>query len=408
MASPDRVFQLSGTCNNYDWGKKGRSSLAARICAQSNSDFAIEDKPYSELWFGDYPDFPGRVLATGETLRDHLQKNKQVLLGDKVVRELDAQLPFLPKILSISKALPLQIHPNKELASKLHSQDPDQFSDPNHKPEIAVALSDFEVFAGWKPLAEIAPIFDNPLFRSFLPDKTISSSAWTNDTLRRVTRDILLADDATVKRAQDALRAMSREDLGNNAYVLDLLPRLQEQYGNTDPGNLVALLCMNYLTLKPGEALYIPADGIHAYLSGDIIECMARSNNVLNAGFCPRADRNSIDLFAETLTFTPHSKNDVALPREQSTKGKSGKTWVYKPPISEFDMLVTELAGGESETIKAGGGPGVSIVTDGEGTLQGDGKTFDVKTGHIFFIAPDVEVKWTSSKASMQIYTAVV
>jgi mannose-6-phosphate isomerase len=41
---------------------------------------------------------------------------------------------------------------------------------------------------------------------------------------------------------------------------------------------------MNFLTLNPGEAIYIPADGIHAYLSGDIIECMARSNNVLNSG----------------------------------------------------------------------------------------------------------------------------
>lgn len=312
------------------------------------------------------------------------------------------------QILSISKALPLQIHPNKELASKLHSKDPYQFSDPNHKPEIAVALSDFEVFAGWKPLAEITPIFDRQPFRSFLPDKTLASSAWTNDTLRAVTRAILLADHTATKQAQDTLLAMSAKDLGKNAYVLDLLPRLQEQYGNTDPGNLVALLCMNYLTLKPGEALYIPADGIHAYLSGDIVECMARSNNVLNAGFCPRADRNSIDLFTDALTFQPHSKKDVALPREKSLKGKEGKTWVYKPPIREFDLLVTELAGGESETIQAGDGSGVAIVTEGRGTLQGDGKTFDVKFGHIFFIAPGVEVKWACSQAPMQIYAAVV
>ncbi|ROT37750.1 mannose-6-phosphate isomerase [Sodiomyces alkalinus F11] len=409
MASTDRVFQISGTCNNYDWGKNGKSSLAARLCAQTTPDFAVEDdKVYSELWFGDYPDFPGRVLTTGKPLGEHLQKHKEVLLGDKVIREFDAQLPFLPKILSISKALPLQIHPNKELASKLHSKDPDQFSDPNHKPEIAVALSDFEVFAGWKPLTEITPIFNNPAFLEFLPDPSLPSSSWTDDTLREVTRAILLADEATVKRAQGALRAMSKEELGDNSYVLDLLPRLQEQYGDTDPGNLVALLCMNFLTLKPGEALYIPADGIHAYLSGDIVECMARSNNVLNAGFCPRADRNSIDLFAETLTFKSHSKNDVALPRERSATGKNSKTWVYRPPMSEFDMLCTELENGESETVKAGDGPGVAIVTGGEGILEGDGKKFNVKAGCIFFIAPDVEVKWASSKGSMQIYTAVV
>ena len=55
----------------------------------------------------------------------------------------------------------------------------------------------------------------------------------------------------------------------------------------------MALVTMNYLVLDKGDSIYIPADGIHAYLSGDIIECMARSNNVLNTGFCPTADRNS-------------------------------------------------------------------------------------------------------------------
>lgn len=44
------------------------------------------------------------------------------------------------QIPSIRKALPLQIHPNKEVAAQLHKKDPEKFADPNHKPEIAVAL----------------------------------------------------------------------------------------------------------------------------------------------------------------------------------------------------------------------------------------------------------------------------
>lgn len=95
----DLLFQLSGTCNSYDWGKNGRDSLAAVLCEKTpGTNFKIEDgKPYSEMWFGDYPDFPARVLKTGELLADHLQKNKQALLGDKVIKNLDGQLPFLPK-----------------------------------------------------------------------------------------------------------------------------------------------------------------------------------------------------------------------------------------------------------------------------------------------------------------------
>jgi mannose-6-phosphate isomerase len=46
------------------------------------------------------------------------------------------------KVLSVRTALSIQAHPNKELAQKLHAEFPDKYKDPNHKPEIAVALSD--------------------------------------------------------------------------------------------------------------------------------------------------------------------------------------------------------------------------------------------------------------------------
>lgn len=102
MAS-QRVFQLSGTCNNYPWGKKGNQSLAAQLCARTpGTDFKIEDdKFYSEMWFGDYPDFPARVLETGELLADALKKDQETLLGKKVLENFDAQLPFLPKVSSL-------------------------------------------------------------------------------------------------------------------------------------------------------------------------------------------------------------------------------------------------------------------------------------------------------------------
>ncbi|KAK1714234.1 phosphomannose isomerase type I [Colletotrichum lupini] len=406
MSSQSSVFQLSGTCNNYDWGKKGRDSLAARLCENTPSGFTINDnEAYSEMWFGDYPDFPARVLETGELLKDVLDKNKEQLLGKKVITELDGQLPYLPKILSIAKALPLQIHPNKSLASKLHEQDPENFTDANHKPEIAVALGPFEVFAGFKPLDQISPVINIPALRDLIPDGT---TRWTDETLREVTRRILLADENTVEKALKALGGTPREELGGNGYVLDLLPRLQDQFGKGDNGILVALLCMNFLSLEAGDALYIPADGIHAYLSGDIVECMARSNNVLNTGFCPPGDRNNIDLFSKTLTFKAHNKNDVLLPAEKSSRGTQGRTVVYPPPLSEFDMLKTDLdEGSKTEVLKASEGPSVAIVIEGEGVLEADGEKFDVKAGHIYFVAPGIEAKW-ETKGKMQVFTTVV
>ncbi|MBE3045175.1 hypothetical protein IMZ48_22015 [Candidatus Bathyarchaeota archaeon] len=99
MAHIPRVFRIEGTCNNYPWGKKGRDSLVARIAETSSKDFVIkEDEPYSEIWFGDFPDFPARVLATGELLKDTLNDNRPELLGLNVIQNMDGRLPFLPKV----------------------------------------------------------------------------------------------------------------------------------------------------------------------------------------------------------------------------------------------------------------------------------------------------------------------
>lgn len=55
---------------------------------------------------------------------------------------LGTSLTFLFKVLSVRTALSIQAHPNKALAEKLHVEFPDKYKDPNHKPEIAVALVD--------------------------------------------------------------------------------------------------------------------------------------------------------------------------------------------------------------------------------------------------------------------------
>ncbi|KAI0418261.1 RmlC-like cupin domain-containing protein [Xylaria grammica] len=402
----DLVFQLAGTCNEYPWGRKGTDSLAARLCEKTpGTNFKLDpEKNYSEMWFGDYPDFPGRKLDSGEPLADVLQRDRDRLLGKKVVTHFDGQLPYLPKILSIAKALPLQVHPNKDLAAKLREKDPQSFTDANHKPEIALALSKFEVFAGFKPLEEVAPLFKLEPLRRFDPE---GSGKWTNETLRNITRDLLKLDLETVKSIQSDLSKIPRGEFGGAAYILDLLPRLQDQYGPEDAGSLVALLCMNYMVFSAGDAIYIPADGIHAYLAGDIVECMARSNNVLNVGFCPPADCNNVDTFANTLTFKAHSKQDVILPSNKCDKSRNGKTVVYKPPMSEFDMLKTDLAAGESDEITASEGPGVMIVTSGNGVLRADGHEFQLSEGYIFFIAPGVDVR-LESQNGLQAHMAVI
>ena len=60
---------------------------------------------------------------------------------------------------------------------------------------------------------------------------------------------------------------------------------------------------MNRITLHPGDALYMPAGNLHAYLSGGGMEIMANSDNVMRGGLT-RKYVNVEELLA-ILDFTP-------------------------------------------------------------------------------------------------------
>jgi mannose-6-phosphate isomerase len=47
-------------------------------------------------------------------------------------------------------------------------------------------------------------------------------------------------------------------------------------------------LLLNYVRLGPGVAFVMYANEPHAYLHGDILECMACSDNVVRVGLTPK------------------------------------------------------------------------------------------------------------------------
>lgn len=422
MSTPlQPLYRLTCGCNSYDWGKQGTKSFAAHLCSKTPGfvpDDAApmtkfvpdENKPYAEMWMGTYPTLPSYILSTSEPLQGVLDRYPEELMGKGVVEKFGhTQLPFLPKILSISKALPLQVHPNKDFASKKHKENPDQFSDPNHKPEIALALTEFEAFVGFKPLAAVGELLDRPELKHLRKTGNASRSAFGNEDLRTVVKGILNAEEGVIKETYEAIRKLPESAFTNphNASIQKLAPRLAEQYSRSDPGVLVALLTMNYLVLQPGEALYIPADGIHAYLSGDIVECMARSDNVLNTGFCPAASRDNVEEFCSVLTFSPHSKDQCMLPAKKYWRSEKGKTKVYAPPLSEFNVLGTELGAGEEE-ILGKGGAGIVLVAKGGGNFLVDGEETEVSEGHIFFLAQGKSLSMKAGNEGLVVHTSYV
>ncbi|GIK03524.1 hypothetical protein Aspvir_007596 [Aspergillus viridinutans] len=397
----ESVVQIKCECKHDSWGKKGKDALAAQLWAKSPGSGDIkETETYSEMWMGTYPTNPSKILATGELLADYIKNNPQVI-GKAVLDRFGPEIPFLPKILSFAKALPLQIHPDKALAEKLHATDPKKFGDPNHKPEIAIALSNFELFAGFKPLKDIESLMKLKPLERFVPPH----EKFDDELLRQICKALLSASPVAVAETINELQNIPESQFGpNSSYIPGMLGRLRKQYSEYDNGNLVAALLMNYLSIGPGEAVNVPADSLHAYLNGDIMECMARSDNVLNTGFCPRPARDNVDLFSRALTFKPHSKDEVILPRKKSDKGLNGKTDEYAPAFSEFNVLATCLGPGETETHKAILGPSLMIVTKGNGQMNAPGdKRFDLKEGYTYFIGQGVALDFHTEKG-MAVY----
>jgi len=254
------------------------------------------------------------------------------------------------------------------------------------------------------PLPEIQGLFTTiPVLSRFIPG---GQTHFNHETLKRIVLSILSASDEQITEVYKALKDTPKTKFGKHGYIPELLPRLAEQYDESDPGNLVALLTMNYLVLQKGDAIYVPADGIHAYLSGDIVECMARSDNVLNTGFCPRADRDSADLFTAALSFSPKNAQDAILKPKLSNKGVKGHTNVLAPPMSEFNMLVTNLKAKESETIKAIQGPSIMVVTSGSGRLQAGVESKQIKEGYVFFVGYDTELELIAEDDGLEMHMA--
>ena len=52
----------------------------------------------------------------------------------------------------MARPLSIQAHPDKVLAKKMHKAHPNLYKDDNHKPEMALAYTQFEALCGFIPL----------------------------------------------------------------------------------------------------------------------------------------------------------------------------------------------------------------------------------------------------------------
>lgn len=327
-----KPYLLENTIQHYAWGNRGEKAIIPQLLEIEPED----DKPYAELWIGAHPKAPSQIKIndTQYPLDQAIQEQSNFILGKKVSKKFVGHLPFLLKVLSAGEALSIQTHPNKATAKKLHKKDPEHYPDDNHKPEIAIAIDSLKALVGFRPIKEIKSMLKKyPEIAIFIGDQVYKKFQKTSENesqqLQHLFSKMMNKADASSQKLQETCRQLKKK-IENRSAINErdqLFLELHEKYGN-DIG-LIVIYFLNLVELQKGQGVFLDAGVPHAYLKGNIIECMANSDNVVRAGLTPK--------FIDIPTLVEITNYGTGKPEIQnsSTGGNSIK---YDVPADEFNI----------------------------------------------------------------------
>ncbi|CEQ38995.1 SPOSA6832_00461, partial [Sporobolomyces salmonicolor] len=479
------IVQLKPFLQPFPYGREGLDSWAAQYALATPSLKADVEKdggikpsqPYGEIWFGTHENGPAKVEGEEQSLRALVHKDPKFYLGEKLLKDgqMSSQyandLPYLFKVLSFDKPLPLQCHPDKKLGAKVCRFSPgfparereltlgrsiqlkdqekrdkgknEDFEDSNPKPEVGVALSPFTAFVGFRPPEQLASLVKAvPEFQQLFQESTLSSFYSTassspsdesaKSALRSLFREAIHLDGASVKPlikklsarldtegAEKVFGAANQFTPGGEANAsgeseAEAMARVwrisTKTYGEDDVGVLVSTCMMNLLRMRKGEGAWIlgkpctrrleflAADDLHAYVEGDIIECMANSDNMVAHGLGTE-EQGGISTFVEMLSYRHLPAEKLLLQYEDGwSGGKNGLTRLYKVPIAEFDLLGTTLSpSSPSETLAPLDGPLTFVVTEGTIALKVGSEQLELSQGQAGFVRAGAEIELKSA-----------
>ncbi len=364
---------MENTVQHYGWGS---TTMLQRL---RGVDEPAEERE-AELWMGAHPRGPS-LLVDPEGHTTPIPVNT---------------IPFLLKILTAEKGLSIQAHPDKISAEEgfarenaagvpVHGRERN-YRDTNHKPELICGVTDFWALRGFRPVSAIAmelagiiegapniPVALARAIEELYEDATVTR--W-----KRVFLDLLrIRDDgktrsalcAAAERYAAARAGRDRDD--PYWWVLEL----QRQFPD-DPGT-IAPLYLNLVHLKPGQAMYLDANTLHAYLYGTGVEIMAASDNVLRAGCTEK--HVDVDELARILRFDRENVPPVKPHRE-------ARVWTYITPAREFELHRLRIRPHERIALSHRSGPVVVLSIAGEVEVHAGGTTLSLTPGTSVFIEP--------------------
>lgn len=351
---------LEGALRPYPWGSH-------TLIAQLRGEPSPSPQPQAELWFGAHPAAPATV--NGQGLDDAIAADPAAALGKRVQDAHGDQLPFLVKLLAAAAPLSIQAHPSLEQAKEgferenaegIELNSPNRnYKDPNHKPELIVALTEFRALAGFRPVPDTAAFFAELSSPELDRYATLLPTDGEGDLRALFTTLISLPHQPRVELIESVKRAAA--ELVDKRNAPEWMVEAAEVYlelNQTYPGDVgvLAALLLNVLTLAPGEAAFLRAGQLHAYLSGLGVEVMANSDNVLRGGLTTK--HVDVPELVKVLDFST-----LENPRAETAPSHGGVE--FQLPVDSFAVRMHALDDGDTLAVDEDG-PAIVLCTAGE------------------------------------------
>lgn len=378
------IYKLHNAIQHYDWGSY---DAIPQLMGLENP----ERKPVAELWMGAHPKAPSSVIKDQKKipLNETIASDPAGILGQKVAARFDNILPFLFKLLSAAKPLSIQAHPNLDQAESGFDREEQlgipldapnrNYKDRNHKPEIICALTPFTALRGFRAIQEIIDEFVSLDIPEIAPALKGLREHATSHGLRDFFKQLMEMESEQKASLIHRLTEIAPSKRGNR---YRLICSLAEEYPS-DIG-VVAPLLLNLIQLNPGEAMFLPAGELHAYLEGTGIELMANSDNVLRGGLTSK--HVDIPELLNILSFSD-APPEILHPRSISETEET-----YPLPINEF--LLTKVTVRETVEFRQTNLQSIEIYVGVQGAghiRSGTGETLTISKGDTFTVFAETE-----------------
>jgi mannose-6-phosphate isomerase len=380
------MHRLVAEIKPYAWGSK--TAIAALSGREPSG------RPEAEMWMGAHPMAPSLLDETQQSLAEFIAADPRARLGADVDAAFEHHLPFLFKVLAAAEPLSLQAHPTaaqaeegfaREEAAKIPmAASHRNYKDKHHKPELLCALSPFWALSGFRAVEQTRALVAELRSPSFAAACAPFATKPAEAALREVFLSLVAmsSSDAEALVQEVADRCKVHESAGGLFHAeCGFMLRLATLYPG-DVGSVVALL-LNLVRLDPGQAIYLPAGNLHAYLEGTGLEIMASSDNVLRGGLTKK--HVDVPELARVLDFREVSTSSLVIAPEPHGAFEG----VYSTDAREFELsrvLVTE----HGPPPLSPHGPEIWLVT--EGAVRAHGKRdVTLESGQCAFIPADEE-----------------